>query len=81
MEAGRRAFDRGDDRDAMAALRRATFLSPYLAEAHLLMGRLYLRAERIEEAVAALRIALWSEDRPETRALLSEAIARQRPPP
>lgn len=81
MEAGRRAFDRGDDREALAALRRATFLSPYLAEAHLLMGRLYLRADRIDEAVAALRIALWSEDLAETRELLRQAIARQRPSP
>lgn len=81
LEAGRRAFDRGDDREALAALRRATFLSPYLAEAHLMLGRLYLRADRIDEAVAALRIALWSEDAGETRQLLAEAMARQRPSP
>jgi len=39
LDAGRRAFERGDDREALSALRRATFLSPYLAEAHLLLGR------------------------------------------
>lgn len=81
LDAGRRAFERGDDRDAIAALRRATFLSPYLAEAHVLLGRLYLRADRIDEAVVALRIALWSEDEAETRHLLTEALARQRPVP
>ena len=81
LDAGRRAFERGDDRDAIAALRRATFLSPYLAEAHVLLGRLYLRSERIDEAVVALRIALWSEDDAETRHLLTEALARQRPVP
>lgn len=81
LDAGRRAFERGDDREALAALRRATFLSPYLAEAHLLLGRLYLRADRIDEAVAALRIALWSEDAVESRHLLGEALARQRRSP
>jgi tetratricopeptide (TPR) repeat protein len=81
LDAGRRAFERGDDREATAALRRATFLSPYMAEAHLLLGRIYLRVERIDEAVAALRIALWIEDDPDTRQLLSEAVARQRPSP
>lgn len=81
LDAGRRAFDRADDREAIAALRRAIFLSPYLAEAHRLLGQLYLRADRIDEAVAALRIALWSDDTPETRQLLTAATARLRPSP
>lgn len=81
LDAGRRAFERGDDREALSALRRATFLSPYLAEAHLLLGRLYLRADRVDEAVAALRIALWSDDSPDAKTWLAEALARQRPTP
>lgn len=81
LDAGRRAFERGDDREALSALRRATFLSPYLAEAHLLLGRLYLRADRVDEAVAALRIALWSDESADTKKWLAEALARQRPTP
>jgi len=81
LEAGRRAFERDDEREARAALRRATFLSPYLAEAHQLLGRLYLRADRLDDAIAALRISLWSEERPDTREWLNQALARQRPAP
>jgi len=61
LDAGRRAFEREADREAIDELRRALFLSPYLAEAHLLLGRLYLRGGRPAEAVEALKIALWSE--------------------
>ncbi len=58
LDAGRRAFEREADREAIQELRRALFLSPYLAEAHLLLGRLYLRGGRPAEAVEALKIAL-----------------------
>ena len=39
LDAGRRAFEREADREAIQELRRALYLSPYLAEAHLLLGR------------------------------------------
>ena len=61
LDAGRRAFEREADREAIDELRRALYLSPYLAEAHLLLGRLYLRGGRAADAVEALKIALWSE--------------------
>ena len=44
LERGRRLFEREQDREAMAELRRAVYLSPYEAEAHLLIGRIHLRA-------------------------------------
>ena len=43
------------------------------AEAHLLLGRLYLRAGRDEAAVQALKIAIWSEESAEAHAALGEA--------
>ena len=36
LDAGRRAFEREADREAIQELRRAVYISPYLAEAHLL---------------------------------------------
>ena len=42
--AARRLFEGEQDREAMMELRRAVFLSPYEAEAHLLIGRIHLRA-------------------------------------
>lgn len=74
FDAGRRAFDREADREAIQELRRALYLSPYLAEAHLLLGRLYLRGGRPADAVEALKIALWSEATVPAHLALAEAF-------
>jgi tetratricopeptide (TPR) repeat protein len=74
LDAGRRAYQREADREAIQELRRALFLSPYLAEAHLLLGRLYLRGSRPAEAVEALKIALWSEETVAAHVALAEAL-------
>ena len=74
LDAGRRAFEREADREAIEELRRALFLSPYRAEAHLLLGRLYLRGGRPAEAVEALKIALWSEETVAAHVILAEAL-------
>jgi tetratricopeptide (TPR) repeat protein/TolB-like protein len=73
LDAGRRAFERESDREAIQELRRALYLSPYLAEAHLLLGRLYLRGGRAADAVEALKIALWSEASVPAHLALAEA--------
>jgi tetratricopeptide (TPR) repeat protein len=61
LEAGRRAIARELYREAEQELRRALYLSPYLAEAHLLLGRLYLTTGRSADALQVFKIALWSE--------------------
>ena len=76
LERGRRLFDREEDREAMAELRRAVYLSPYEAQAHLLIGRIYLRGGRPEEAVDALKISIWSEDTAPARVALAEAYLK-----
>lgn len=73
LDAGRRAFDREADREAEQQLRRALYSSPYLAAAHLLLGRVYLRAGRPADAIQAFRIALWSEETVEGHVRLAEA--------
>jgi tetratricopeptide (TPR) repeat protein/TolB-like protein len=73
LDAARRAFEREQDREAEQALRRALYLSPYLAEAHLLLGRVYLRQGKEDAAVQALKIAVWSEPSARTHAALGEA--------
>ena len=55
LERGRRLFEREQDREAMAELRRAVYLSPYEAQAHLLIGRIHLRGGRPRDAVDALQ--------------------------
>ena len=73
LDAGRRAFEREADREAEQELRRALFLSPYLADGHLLLARVYLRGGRMAEAVQAFKIALWSEETVAAHVGLAEA--------
>ena len=53
------------------------YLSPYEAEAHLLIGRIHLRAGRTAEAVDALKISIWSRESAAARIALAEAYLRQ----
>jgi tetratricopeptide (TPR) repeat protein/TolB-like protein len=76
LERGRRLFEAEQDREAMTELRRAVFLSPYEAEAHLLIGRIHLRGGRPREAVDALKISIWSRDSAAARVGLAEAYVK-----
>jgi len=71
---GRRLLEAGRDREAMTALRRAIYLSPYDDEPHLLLGRLYHRAGRLQEAIDELKVAIWSDETVEARLALGEAL-------
>jgi tetratricopeptide (TPR) repeat protein len=73
VEAARRAVDREQDAEAEKELRRALYLSPYLAEAHILLGQLYLRSGKPDEAVQSLKIAVWSDPTARAYAVLGEA--------
>ncbi len=74
LERGRRLFEDQKDREAMGELRRALYLSPYEAEAHLLLGRIYLRTGRTPDAIDALRIAIWSGETAAAQIALAEAL-------
>jgi tetratricopeptide (TPR) repeat protein len=73
LDRGRRLFAAQNDREAIDELRRVLYLSPYLAEAHLLLGRIYLRGGRTGEAIEALKIAIWSEETAAAHEVLAEA--------
>jgi Tfp pilus assembly protein PilF len=62
LDRGKQLFEQEQDRDALLELKRAIYLSPYEASAHLLIGRIHLRAGRPAAAVDALKISIWSED-------------------
>ena len=76
LDRGRRLYQAEQDRDAMMELRRAVFLSPYEAEAHLLIGRIHLRAGRPREAADALKISIWSRDTAPAHVALADACLR-----
>jgi tetratricopeptide (TPR) repeat protein len=73
VDAGRRAYLVERDDEAIASFRRAVYLSPYDAEAHLLLGRVYLRGGRHQEAVDEFTISIWSRDSVAARLALAEA--------
>ena len=73
LESGRRLYHAEKDRDAVVALNHAIYLSPYLAEAHLLLGRIHLRNGRVHDAINAFKISLWSAETAEAHAVLGEA--------
>jgi Tfp pilus assembly protein PilF/TolB-like protein len=76
LERGRRLFEKEQDGDALAELRRAIYLSPYEAQAHLLIGRIYLRGGRPTDAVDALKISIWSADTAPAHVALAEAYLK-----
>jgi lipopolysaccharide biosynthesis regulator YciM len=73
LDRGRRLFQQEHDRDAVAELDRALYLSPYLADAHILLGRIHLRNGRTRAAIDALKVALWSTETAEAHAVLGMA--------
>lgn len=71
LERARRLYEASRDEEAIAELRRTIFLSPYDSDAHLLLGRIYLRTKRRDDAIVALTIAVWSDpDNVEAKELL-----------
>jgi len=76
LDRGRRLYEREEDSEAMTELRRAVYLSPYEAQAHLLIGRIHLRASRPQDAVNALKISIWSEDGAAAHVALAEAYLK-----
>lgn len=73
LDRGRRFFEQGSNTDAITELARTIYLSPYEAEAHLLLGRIYLRTGETASAINAFKIALWSRETAEGRVALAQA--------
>ena len=80
LERGRRLYEQQKDEDAIAELRRALYLAPYDADAHLLLGKTLLRSGRPEEAITALRMSVWSRDSAQGRLTLAEALLATKNP-
>jgi len=78
LENGRRLSQAERDADAIAELRRAIYLAPYQHEAHLILGEIFLRDGRLDEAVDELKISIWCEDTVPARLKLAEALIATR---
>ena len=73
LDTARRFFEQERDADAINELRRAIYLSPYDRQAHLLLGRIYLRGGRVQEAIDELKISIWSDDQIDAHLALADA--------
>ena len=73
LDTGRRAYQAERDSEAIAALKRAIYLAPYDSAAHGLLGRVYLRGGRMEEAIDEFKIAIWSDDTVANHLALADA--------
>ncbi len=73
LDRARRLYEQENDRDALADLNRVIFLSPYQADAHLLVGRIHLRGGQVREAIDAFKISLWSAETADAHTALAEA--------
>jgi Flp pilus assembly protein TadD len=71
-------FEREQDSEAIVELRRTLYLAPYQPEAHLLLGRMYLRSGRTGEAIDALQISVWSAESADAHSALAEAYLQGR---
>jgi tetratricopeptide (TPR) repeat protein len=76
LDVARRAFESERDAEAISALQKAVYLSPYDHDAHLLLGRIYLRGGRLHDAIDALKISIWSSDTVSARLVLAEAYEK-----
>ena len=75
LDRARRLVGQEQDREALDDLNRVLFLSPYDAEAHLLLGRVHLRAGHAREAIDALNLSIWSAESADAHAVLAQALA------
>ncbi|MEQ1757855.1 MAG: tetratricopeptide repeat protein [Vicinamibacterales bacterium] len=80
LESGKRLFQAEHDAEAVAELRRAVYLAPYQSEAHLMLGRVYLRTGRLSLAVSELKISIWSADTIAARLALAETYLQLKDP-
>ena len=74
LSRARTLIDQRRDPEAIEALRRAIYLSPYADEPHLLLGTLYRKAGRLTEAIDAFKIALWSRETAAAHVALGGAL-------
>jgi Flp pilus assembly protein TadD len=80
LDSGRRLFEQGNDAEATAELRRALYSSPYEADAHLLLGRIYLRTGQTQAAIDAFKISLWSSESAAAHVALAQAYVQAKDP-
>jgi tetratricopeptide (TPR) repeat protein len=78
VQAARRAYDAGRDPETIREAQRALYLTPYDSQAHLLLGRVLARSGLLQEAVDALKVAIWSAETAAAHVALGDVLLRLR---
>lgn len=71
LDRGRRFAEELRDKEAIDELHRAIYVSPYLDQPHLLLGRIYHRTGRLTEAIEEFTLALWCQETADARAAMA----------
>jgi Tfp pilus assembly protein PilF len=74
LEQGRTFFNAQRDREATSELRRAIYLAPYEDLPHVLLGKIYQRGGRLNEAIDEFKVAIWCRDSADARVALASAL-------
>ena len=78
LDTARRAYEAGRDPEAIREVQRALYLTPYDTAALLLLGRAQARSGLLQDAVNAMKIAVWSAESAATQVELGELLLRTR---
>jgi Tfp pilus assembly protein PilF len=74
LDRARKLVEAQNDREAINELRRTIYLAPYEDEPHLLLGKVYRRTGRLEDAINEYKIAIWARETVAARVALGEAL-------
>jgi Tfp pilus assembly protein PilF len=74
LDQGQALFNAQRDREATSELRRAIYLAPYEDVPHVLLGRIYQRGGRLNEAIDEFKVAIWCRDSADARVALASAL-------
>jgi Tfp pilus assembly protein PilF len=74
LERARKLVEAQNDREAVSELRRTIYLAPYEDEPHLLLGKVYQRTGRLEDAINEYKVAIWSRETVAARIALGQAL-------
>jgi tetratricopeptide (TPR) repeat protein len=78
LDTAKRAFDAGRDQETIRETQRVLYLTPYDVEGLRLLGRAQARSGLLQEAIGALKIAIWSQESAAAQVELGELLLRAR---
>lgn len=76
LDTARRAFEAGRDQETIRETQRALYLTPYDVEGLRLLGRAQARSGLLQDAISALKIAIWSQESAAAQVELGELLLR-----